>query len=530
MQFNWNIRRKLNAVLTLCGLLFIGIFAPIISHHSYEEYKTDARTQQARLVGAVETSAAIATFVANEEIASEVLSGLLQDDEIVAVELAGADGFMQRAQSERGNFETLQKKPVTAYPLSSPVESEKSIGEIRVWSNEALISERARRLAYADIALLVCFTLALAIVSMYATNYLVARPLRRLADQVSDARPGSSDDVIVEKIHAKDEIGLVAKSVNGFLSVTRNALTKERELRNQIEKMNQHFSNIFATSNVGIIVVDEQGILLQNNPVVFERIIKLNETQQNRLANQDIFSLAFTDPEDIWSLVDIARTNNETADADVQLASAWHKPCWVHCILTINHDEENDSEVIEIVLYDVSRRIHEAEAAKQLAEQDPLTGLHNRRGCDNYLQQRFRRPEAKAQMVAMLLDLDGFKPVNDTYGHNAGDEVLTTIAKRLQAEVRSNIDLVARIGGDEFVVLLKMPPQKSEPIEHVAQKIIKRVSHPIMINEEHSVQIGVSIGIAYAKDHQAPDALMQAADEAMYTVKTSGKNDFAFAS
>jgi len=529
LKIRWNIRRKLNAVLTLCGLLFIVICAPIISYLSFAEYEQNAMSQQGRLVGAVRTSAAIATYVANEEIAEEVLNGLLQDDEILAVAIEGEDGFSKQANSQGLDLAHVRSDTMQRYMLFSPVNDQEIIGEINVWPNTTLIRERAAQIVINDIVLLVFLTLLLAITSMFATNVLVGKPLRRLADQVSSARPGEDSPIEVERRHARDEIGLVTASVNGFLSVTNDALEKERELRLQVEKLNRHYSNIFSTSHVGIMVIDEQGLLLHHNPVLMERIIKLDEAQRAELSHSDIFSIAFSEPEDSWNLVDMARTSKETVDGDLQLKAAWHQPCWVHCILNVNHDMMTDEEVIEVVMFDVTKRINEAEAVRQLAELDPLTGLHNRRGCENYLKPRLRRLGARTQLVVMLLDLDGFKPVNDQYGHKAGDQVLQCIAERLQAEVRSNTDLVGRVGGDEFIVFLKMKADRREMIEQVANKIIARVSAPISVEGDQSVRIGVSIGIAKAADYENLDALMRAADEAMYRVKTRGKNSFAFA-
>jgi len=528
LKIRWNIRRKLNAVLTLCGLVFIAICAPIISYLSFEDYQQSAQAQQGRLVGALSTSAAISIFVANEEIAEEVLDGLLQDDEILAAEIVGNDGFSKRARSKISKPFELNAETIQHYPLSSPIEQTEVIGEIKVWPNQSLISERATNIVYQNIIWLIVLTLLIAIASMFATNILVATPLRRLADQVALAKPGEQGIIKVGKLNARDEIGLVTDSMNGFLSVTRGAIEKERELRVQIEHMNKHFSNIFASSHVGIMVVDQRGRLLHHNPVLLERIIKLNESQYQALPHQDIFSIAFADTTDVWGLVELARTSNETVERDLPLAAAWQQPCWVHCILTVNRDKDSDEEVIECVLYDVTRRVLEAEEALQLAELDSLTGLHNRRGCERYLQQWLTEPDEE-HLVIMVLDLDNFKPVNDQYGHVAGDQVLQTIATRLQGEVRANIDLVGRVGGDEFVVFLKMKSNRRDLVEQVAEKIIHRIAEPIVLISNQSVEIGVSIGIAFASNFETLDDVMQAADEAMYQVKIKGKNDFIFA-
>jgi hypothetical protein len=120
----WDIRRKLNAVLTLCGLVFITICGPIISYLSFVEYQQNAQAQQVRLVSVLSTSAAIAAFVSNEEIAEEVLTGLLQDDEILAAQIVGQYDFSKQAQSNKAEGTELIPQSMSHYPLYSPVNGE----------------------------------------------------------------------------------------------------------------------------------------------------------------------------------------------------------------------------------------------------------------------------------------------------------------------------------------------------------------------------------------------------------------------
>jgi len=525
----WNIRRKLNVVLTLCGLVFIAIAAPIINHLGVERYEEEAQVQQQRLVGVLSSSAAIATFVSNEEIAQEVLQGLLEDDEILAAQIVGKGDFVKLLKRDNQSQITLNDDEKRHYSLYSPVDQYEGIGAINVWPNRELIAQRASRNAFNYTTMLVLLTLILAVASMIATNVLVASPLRRLADQVSAAKPGEKGFIDVAEIHKQDEIGMVTYSVNGFLSVTRVAIQAERELRLQIERMNQHFSNVFASSHVGIMVTDEKGRLLHHNPVLLDSIIKLNASDMEALSQLDIFSTVFADSEAIWALIHSARATEETVETDLLLTHAWRTPCWVHCILTVSRDQENDNEIIECVLHDVTRRVQEAEAVKQLAQQDALTGLHNRRGCELYFNQWLSQLHDNDHLVVMLLDLDSFKPINDQHGHAAGDLVLQTIAARLQGEVRANMDLIGRIGGDEFLVFLKMKNDQRDLVAQVARKILLSVAQPIVIDSGQSVQVGMSIGIAFASEFSNLGDVMQVADEAMYQVKMKGKNDFIFA-
>ncbi len=128
--------------------------------------------------------------------------------------------------------------------------------------------------------------------------------------------------------------------------------------------------------------------------------------------------------------------------------------------------------------------------------------------------------------AVMFIDLDGFKTVNDTLGHDAGDEVLKHVAQRLLACVRET-DTVARIGGDEFLLIatgLHTPENASQ----IAEKVIQFVSQPIIFNGRQAV-VGASIGIALFPDHgNDKDQLIKQADEAMYSVKNASKNGFGF--
>ena len=172
------------------------------------------------------------------------------------------------------------------------------------------------------------------------------------------------------------------------------------------------------------------------------------------------------------------------------------------------------------------RKQHEAQI-RNLAQHDVLTGLPNRRLLDDRLKQSAAQARRSNELLAaMVVDLDGFKSINDNHGHKAGDEVLLQIAKRLSNSVRE-VDTVARFGGDEFVILL--PGQRSwDNADKLARKILAAVSEPIVIGgQEH--RVSASIGVAfYPTDADDIDWLIQRADNAMYRVKNTGRNGVAF--
>lgn len=167
-------------------------------------------------------------------------------------------------------------------------------------------------------------------------------------------------------------------------------------------------------------------------------------------------------------------------------------------------------------------------AAELLAQHDALTGLPNRRLLPDRLAQALARARRSTEIVAVLLiDLDDFKPVNDTHGHKAGDEVLRLTADRLKGCLRIT-DTVARFGGDEFIVVVECGAHTAD-VNAVAAKIIEAVARPIapLWSTDLTtppVQISCSIGISqYPRDSDDPETLIKLADAAMYQAKQSGR-------
>ena len=159
----------------------------------------------------------------------------------------------------------------------------------------------------------------------------------------------------------------------------------------------------------------------------------------------------------------------------------------------------------------------EAEALRA-SERDELTGLYTRRRMLEMLDQSIRESRERGLYCGLLfVDLNGFKQVNDTYGHGAGDKMLTTVATRLAARVRAG-DLVCRYGGDEFVVVLPQIPHAGA-MSRVADAIRERISLPCWFNG-HQLNLTAAIGEAmYPHDGHDPGMLLHRADQAMYRIK-----------
>ncbi len=164
---------------------------------------------------------------------------------------------------------------------------------------------------------------------------------------------------------------------------------------------------------------------------------------------------------------------------------------------------------------------------RHLVRHDPLTGLPNRILFNDRFQQALLLARRRAEVVAvMLLDVDKFKVINDTFGHDAGDQLLQEFARRLRSRLR-NADTMARLGGDEFAVILPGLRHADEAVL-AADRMIASLREPIEISGT-SVLASVSIGIALFPVSGMDEAsLLKKADEALYRVKERGRNGFAF--
>jgi diguanylate cyclase (GGDEF)-like protein/PAS domain S-box-containing protein len=177
------------------------------------------------------------------------------------------------------------------------------------------------------------------------------------------------------------------------------------------------------------------------------------------------------------------------------------------------------------VTTDITEHKLTEERIQRVAHHDSLTGLPNRLLFNDRLRQAMSRAKRDSRQFALLyLDLDKFKQVNDTLGHAAGDELLTSVAARIRQQVRES-DTVARVGGDEFTVILPDLVRREEA-EAVATKIIAALAAPFRLgNPKQGANIGTSVGIAiYPADGRDADTLVKAADAAMYSAKQTGSS------
>ncbi len=224
--------------------------------------------------------------------------------------------------------------------------------------------------------------------------------------------------------------------------------------------------------------------------------------------------------------------------ADTRTTGRWEGEVWnvrkngelytVRLSLSAVHDERRGAVSHYVAVFnDISPHKINEERLKHLATHDPLTGLPNRTEFERCCREAMARARRQRHRLAVLyIDLDKFKPVNDTYGHVAGDELLRVLSVRMQQMMRET-DVVARIGGDEFSVLLADLDDVSRSYI-VACKLLDMLSQPV-VSQRGTHTVGASIGIStYPDDGIDPQTLLRLADAAMYRVKQGGRSGVSF--
>lgn len=306
-----------------------------------------------------------------------------------------------------------------------------------------------------------------------------------------------------------------------FLVEARDVTAHLRAAR-ALQAREKRLEGIINTVADGIMTVDRLGTIQSFNPAA-ESIFGFAAKE---VVGKNI-RILLPDPADHERVFDGATDWSKTLASEQEVTGVRKDGHTFPLELAIRALEQDDQVTFTSIVRDISARKKAEEKIRHLAHHDPLTGLPNRHLLGDRLEQAVERARRAGRPLAlMFVDLDKFKPINDTLGHAAGDEVLRCIAMRLKASLRGT-DTVARVGGDEFVVLLE-GLNRSDEAALVAEKILSALTQPIGVAATECT-LGASIGISLFPDHAADsDGLMHCADVVMYDVKRAGRNSYRF--
>ncbi len=275
----------------------------------------------------------------------------------------------------------------------------------------------------------------------------------------------------------------------------------------------------------GIVIADLDRRIVTANPA-FRAISEYTESEMlgrgMRLACSGPHERDFY--EEIWSC--IRSTGSWQGEIWDERKGGESYPQWLG-ISTVRNEEGAPSYYVGVIA-DISRMRHAQSHLHYLVHHDALTGLANRALLSLRLRHTIERTRRiEAHCAVLFLDLDGFKRVNDRWGHQAGDELLRLAAKRMKDRIRE-VDTLARLGGDEFVLVLEQVGSRSD-VADFARELIAQLGAPFTLKSGCQVSVGISIGISLCPlDGDEADSLVRLADAALYRAKQAGRGTWRF--
>ncbi len=292
-------------------------------------------------------------------------------------------------------------------------------------------------------------------------------------------------------------------------------ITSRRENEQALEAAEARFRTLFEFAPIGTYLADDQGRILDVNPAGAE----LLGGERDALVGSSVSHITHPDDRET-SRVQLARLVKGEIDAyrmDKRYLHADGHTIWAQLDVIALRDGSNGGPVVLAQIQDISGRHHYEAQLRDLADRDPLSGLLNRRGILTLVERQAAEAALHGSAGALLLlDLDGFKQVNDTLGHQAGDKLIVTLAERLDQSVRST-DVVGRLGGDEFaIVLTKGDAAGARRVGDALVDVVRGVARDV------DVCVSASVGVAIFDADRSGDDVIAAADASMYAAKAAG--------
>jgi diguanylate cyclase (GGDEF)-like protein/PAS domain S-box-containing protein len=458
-----------------------------------------------QLYNTVSPTASIASYLGDEELAKEVVNGLTSNDIITSAAIK-TDKLMVLSDTYQQSSDTIE------FVLYSPFEKERRVGLLYVEANESYLRAKADNISATNTFVVAIEALIITIISIIVTYSVITRPILSIGKALHSIRPGTSERIDKPRSHQESEIGQLADDVNELLAKAEQQMLKEKSLRDEVKILESRFRMLFENATSAIALVEPKGdILLYNDN--FEKLIeKLKLPLKKNYGHylQDLFVVK----KELHEQIQIAFANNESATAELELISYQDESIWVQVVVTLLITDDLQ-ESYQITLHDISKRKYQISLLDQKANYDGLTNLLNRQATEQHLNKLIinRQPFA-----LIMMDLNDFKPINDVFGHDAGDELLIHVSSQLLKSLRK-ADVLSRWGGDEFVIIL--PSTTKDDVINICAKLASKLSKPHHLSQyDKSVSVTASMGVSFYPDDQMELLeLIRAADKAMYYVK-----------
>ncbi len=521
------LARSLLAVLA-ATLLMGGFSIYTVGRIIGERTHAQALTKLGELLDTVESTASVACFVSDEQLAQEVAQGLLRNSEVqrVAIRVGGRDlAVAERAPRKVGADGTAllaNGKPAVSRLLHSPFNPKEVIGSIRLEADWDAIEAWTRSNTYYT-SLLLAGQIALVVAAaLVAILWFVLRPIKATSDQLHHLDAERGERLRVPQGHERTEVGRLVDDINRLTGKLVATLDQERALRRQQEVDQRKYQDLFNNARSGIFVADREGYLDSYNRAFVE--LTWLPKQKNG-ARRRVTDSRWQAPEQLLAMIGASlddSAGDKTLDDDFLLIGRRGDERWLNVTVVPLGDGS-----VQGTVADVTQRKLDELSARRLAVTDALTGFANRAGLHRAL---IDLKPGSEPFALVMIDLDGFKQINDALGFPVGDEVLLGVAARLREGLVGG-DHVARIGSDEFALVLageSERPAIAARLEHLAGRL--RLPYEIQTTgAQRPLTVGTSMGVAlFPRDGGDIHQLLRAAELALNGARSAGGCTYQF--
>ena len=331
---------------------------------------------------------------------------------------------------------------------------------------------------------------------------------------------------------------IISRCPNGdplWLAGTHLDITERKNTETALRQSEEYYRSVVSVLAEGILILDREGLVVECNPAA-ARILELKPDKIRGQRFENLYTEVYDPdgrpyPVDRYPVMRSLRDGQPRHDDLMVIRKLSGETIWLSINTEPVHDTKepySGSSVMAVVtsFSDVTLQRKQQQQLEHLAHYDTLTQLPNRTLFTDRLRQAMAQVKRRNLLLALVyIDLDGFKAINDEYGHEMGDHLLKTLAERMQ-EVLREIDTVARMGGDEFVAILGDLPDRNTALMLV-KRLLDACSRAVDI---HGLQLQISCSIGISFFPQSPcvegDRLLSQADQAMYQAKQAGKNRY----
>jgi len=513
--------------ILLPALLFSQLF---LGDRFRREIDVQVREPMSQSADMLAQTMSVALWNVDRAVANQTVQAVMRNPDVVRVAVTDEVGnsFVDVDMPARRLGLVLQdKRPVQL--------GDRVIGQVMIEMSTARVNSDL----FADFLKLVGALVAQVVISfvliLLLFEYRVVRPLRFL--QRATERLASGDLKQAVKLRRVDEIGSLAQGLDD-MRAELGALLAERDSHNanlQLE-LNERlkaeqalrtteakFTAIFQTAPLAMIVarIEDGFVIADVNDIGLQQFeVKRADVVQG---NAGAFSI-WKDPADSETLIKIVREKGAVDGFEAWMRCGYGEK-FMLCQISGRLINLGNDPLLILALEDITERKFSEAVIWNQANFDRLTGLPNRHMFQDRLEQAIiKANRAGTRVGLMFLDLDRFKEVNDTLGHEMGDDLLKQAAHRLRSRVRLS-DTVARMGGDEFTIILDEIGDSGD-VTRIAQNILQTMTEPFHLGAEVAF-ISSSIGITfYPEDATEIATLLKNADQAMYAAKAAGRNTF----